>query len=73
MHFDILEIMGGTELSFKPRYRVGSNNVGLLLNVKITFKWHRFFSFRWNHLKSIHLMCHGKSMEFTIEINVLLP
>lgn len=73
MHSDILEIMGGTELSFKPRFRVGSNNVGMLLNVKVTFYRHRFFSFRRNHLESIRLMCRGKSTEFIIKINVLLP
>lgn len=37
MHSDILEVMGGTELPFKPRYGVGSNNIGLLVNVKVTF------------------------------------
>lgn len=50
MHSDILEVMGGTELSFKPRYRVGSNNVGMLLNIKEAFYRHRFFSFRRSHL-----------------------
>lgn len=68
MHSNILEVMGvGTELSPEPRYRIGSDDIGLWLNV--TFR-HGSSSFRRSDLESICLMCHGESTEFIIENNV---
>lgn len=70
MHSDILEVMGvGTELSSEPRYRVGPDDVGLGLNVNVTFR-HGSPSFRRSDLESIRLMCHGESTESIIENNV---